>query len=128
MRNIVHPAVEAARVAVGPYGSTYLDGNNGMFRFQREGETIRVLASDSLITGWEHVSVSVEGAERCPTWEEMCFVKDLFWDDEEAVIQFHPPKSQYVNFHKYCLHLWRLPQFSYPLPPTALVGPSEVTS
>lgn len=41
--------------------------------------------------GWEHVSVSL--SNRCPTWEEMCMVKDIFWGEDECVIQFHPPKS-----------------------------------
>lgn len=55
--------------------------------------------------GWEHVSVSY--SNRCPTWEEMCRVKDIFWYDNECVVQFHPPKSEYVNNHPCCLHLWR---------------------
>ena len=69
----------------------------------------------SIAAGWnekgkngcvlEHVSVSLR--RRCPTWDEMCMVKDIFWADEECVVQFHPPKSKYVNFHPYCLHLWR---------------------
>ena len=32
--------------------------------------------------GWEHVSVSL--ARRCPTWEEMCMVKDIFWERRSA--------------------------------------------
>ncbi|WP_456813633.1 MULTISPECIES: DUF7694 domain-containing protein [unclassified Bradyrhizobium] len=44
---------------------------------------------------WEHVAVSTP--RRCPNWEEMCFVKDLFWNEEECVMQLHPPHSQYVN-------------------------------
>lgn len=55
--------------------------------------------------GWEHVSIELF-ARRLPTWEEMCFVKDLFWDDEEEVVQIHPKKSQYVNMTE-ALHLWR---------------------
>ena len=55
--------------------------------------------------GWEHVSMEVR-ARRLPTWEEMCFVKDIFWDEEELVIQMHPKKSQYVNLTD-ALHLWR---------------------
>lgn len=55
--------------------------------------------------GWEHVSIEL-CARRLPTWEEMCFVKDLFWDDEETVIQMHPKKSQYVDIAE-ALHLWR---------------------
>ena len=35
------------------------------------------------------------------------FIKMLFWDPEDEVIQFFPPQSEYINFHKNCLHLWR---------------------
>jgi hypothetical protein len=37
----------------------------------------------------------------------MCHVKELFFDADECVMQLHPPKSEYVNCHQYCLHLWR---------------------
>jgi hypothetical protein len=69
---------------------------------------------------WEHVSVSLP--TRCPTWEEMAYVKSLFWSPEDTVIQFHPPESQYVNNHPYCLHLWRNTKTEIPTPPTGLVG------
>lgn len=75
-------------------------------------------AGDTLADGWEHVSVSTE--RRIPNWTEMCFVKNLFWDEEDCVVQFHPPASRYVNRHPYCLHLWR--HASFPLPPMYLVG------
>ena len=55
--------------------------------------------------GMEHVSVSFR--DRIPTWEEMCVVKDVFWTEEEACIQVHPRKSEYVNIHENCLHIWR---------------------
>lgn len=63
---------------------------------------------------WEHVSVSLE--KRTPTWDEMARVKALFWSDDECVIQFHPPRSQYKNDHKHCLHLWK-PPYATPTPP-----------
>lgn len=56
--------------------------------------------------GWEHVSVSPYGG-KMPTWDDMCEIKDIFWDDEEEVIQIHPKKSEYVNIMENCLHLWR---------------------
>ena len=65
--------------------------------------------------GWEHVSVSL--ARRCPTWEEMCMVKGIFWGEEECVVQFHPPRSEYVNRHPYCLHLWKKIGEDYETPP-----------
>lgn len=55
--------------------------------------------------GMEHVSVELY-ARRLPTWEEMCEVKDIFWNDEEEVVQIHPKKSEYVNLTE-ALHLWR---------------------
>jgi len=52
----------------------------------------------------------------------MSFVKDLFWDEDECVVQFHPPRSEYVNNHASCLHLWRNKHQQFPLPPSILVG------
>lgn len=69
--------------------------------------------------GWEHVSVSLYN--RLPTWDEMCLVKSLFWDEEETVIQFHPKKSQYVNQHPFCLHLWKKIGVDAELPNIAMV-------
>jgi len=77
--------------------------NYGAFTFHRGNACLRVIASAA--GGWEHVSVSLR--TRCPTWEEMCYVKGIFFGEEETVMQLHPPKSQYVNHHPYCLHLWR---------------------
>lgn len=71
---------------------------------------------------WDHVSVTVD-AERCPTWEEMCEVKDLFFWPAECVVQYHPPKSEYRNYHPYCLHLWRPQKKEIPRPPAIFVGP-----
>lgn len=69
--------------------------------------------------GWEHVSVSLKN--RCPTWEEMCVVKDIFWEESECVVEFHPPKSEYVSIHPYCLHLWKKIGAEYELPPKEFV-------
>ncbi len=76
---------------------------------------------------WEHVSVSVKSygfneLNRCPSWEEMCFIKDLFWDKEDTVIQFHPPESEYVSQHHYVLHLWRKMGENAETPPSEAVG------
>ncbi len=80
---------------------------NGLFKVFIDGRSFNVIASNG--GGWEHVSVSPRSKTRksCPTWEEMCHIKDMFFEPEERVVQFHPPKSEYVNCHPYCLHLWR---------------------
>ena len=69
--------------------------------------------------GWEHVSVSLKN--RCPTWDEMCMVKEIFWKDDEVVVQFHPKKSEYVNIHPYCLHMWRNIGSEFETPPKLFV-------
>lgn len=71
---------------------------------------------------WEHVSVHAvdNGHERTPTWLEMCWVKDKFWE-EECVVQFHPPHSQYINTHPHTLHLWRPLLAVIPMPPRQAV-------
>ena len=57
--------------------------------------------------GWEHVSVAPYDRNITPSWDDMCRLKDIFFEDEEVVLQFHPRKSHYVNIVNNCLHLWR---------------------
>lgn len=97
----------------------------GAFYFKRGTRELIIIASSGDDTmPWEHVSARVEEYRggRCPTWDEMCFVKDLFWDPEEAVVQFHPPQSQYVNNHPHVLHLWKPIGLQLLLPPSIAVG------
>lgn len=110
---------EKARRTKGQLGSNSSYGNNGFFQFKIGSVGVAVIASDG--EGWEHVSVSLS-EERDPTWEEMCKVKDVFWDEGDCVIQYHPPKESYINHHPHCLHLWRVINKVMPIPPTILVG------
>lgn len=100
-------------------GSDDSCGNNGFFILKYEGYQVNCQASDG--AGWEHVSVSIN-KRRCPAWHIMCFVKDIFWDEEDTVIQFHSAKSEYVNNHPFVLHLWRRIGSIVELPPSILVG------
>lgn len=136
---------EQYRVRKGAYGSDASYGNNGAFFVpNRAGRTralstreatavpLKVIASDGRLVpdespelaGWEHVSVSLPN--RCPTWEEMAFVKSVFWDASDCVVQFHPPESEYVNNHSFCLHLWRRINGPFPMPPSILVGDRSI--
>jgi len=81
------------------------------------GSTLRIIASWG--GDWDHVSVSL--ADRCPTWDEMAFVKEVFFRPDEAVMQLHPPRSVYKNLHPFCLHLWRPQHEPIPLPPPRFV-------
>ena len=70
--------------------------------------------------GWEHVSVSTP--DRCPTWEEMEWVKREFWDESDTVMQIHVPAAEHINCHPYCLHLWRPSSGDIPRPPAYMVA------
>lgn len=111
---------EQFRITTGPMASTAHIGNNGMFEFDGPcGLRLRAIVSDGM--GWDHVSVSCERLRRLPNWLEMCFVKDLFWHEEECVVQFHPPRSEYVD-NAPVLHLWKLQGCTLTLPPSIMVG------
>jgi hypothetical protein len=116
-------APNAYRVKRGAMGSDDTYGNDGAFQIPscHRDEVLQVIASDGL--GWEHVSVSLgPTSKKCPSWDEMCQVRNLFWDDDVAVIQFHPPREMYVNRHQGCLHMWRRPGKIVELPPMFMVG------
>lgn len=84
--------------------------------------------------GWEHCSVSItDRYKRCPSWEQMCFIKDSFWNEDECCIEYHPAKKDYVNNHNYCLHIWKPIDQEIPTPPSLMIGlkkdysPEEMT-
>src|SRR5262252_10648576 len=117
---------EAARVLNGPMGTRPDEGQYGAFYLPspEPGWMLATIASDGgddatpEAIGWEHVSVNaIRGKQsRVPTWKEMAFIKDQFWDAEDVVVQFHPPKSEYVNNHPTVLHLWRWTGGAFPRP------------
>jgi len=126
MKRFTPLTLQANRIRVGKYASDESYGLAGAFRLIAPGGALVLAlssgsASEANDTGWEHVSASCE--KRCPTWEEMCWVKDLFWDEHEMCVQYHPPKSEYVNFHEHVLHIWKSVDMSIPMPPSLLVGP-----
>jgi hypothetical protein len=107
-------------------------GNNGFFIIPHpniDDYTLSCMISDGGLLNddqWEHVSITInckdKPVKRCPTWAEMCFIKDLFWNDDETVMQLHPPKADHVNNHPYCLHLWKPVNKTIPVPPAIMVG------
>jgi hypothetical protein len=135
----VPETLESGRVRSGPWATTPDWGLTGVFIVQApsgaklhigahsgEGKMVAVdhPSGDrkviSASTGWEHVSVQT--GHRTPTWNEMCFVKDLFWEKEECVVEYHPPLAQYVKFNAHCLHLWRPKHATIPMPSVSLVA------
>lgn len=123
MKRAPNALIEIYRIKTGMMGTTVAACNNGAFRIPYRQVMLQVIASDGDF--WDHVSVSLP--DRCPTWEEMCHVKDLFFKTDEWVVQYHPAKSAYVNNHPFCLHLWRPQHVTIPLPPSWMVGDAKFT-
>jgi hypothetical protein len=99
-------------------------GMNGGFIIQGPtGAALHITVSDGTQDGDGYERISVWCRHRDPTWREMCFVKDLFFDDEETVIQLHAAKSKWSNDHPHVLHLWRHPDHDVPLPPPPELAP-----
>ncbi len=111
------------------WGKTEANSLMGFFVVPLNGAELRVISSgnkgDDPENKWEHVSVSL--SDRCPTWDEMCHVKNLFWEPCETVLQFHPTALKYVNFHPFCLHLWKKRGVNHELPPEWMIGPTLLT-
>lgn len=71
--------------------------------------------------GWEHLSIAPIRIGKTPSWELMCKFKEMFFKDEEACVQYHPKKSEYINIHPNCLHIWRPLYEKLPTPPNIYV-------
>lgn len=86
----------------------------------------QVIASNG--GAWEHLSVCVIEARHhrpmvplTPSWDDMNYLKNLFWEPEDCVMQLHPAESNYVNMHPNVLHLWRPTEQEIPMPPKEFV-------
>lgn len=117
---------EMYRTQVPGYESRYSE-QFGVFIVPCKGVVLRCLvcAGDAAkenqgdAYAWDHVSVSLH--HRCPTWDEMTFIKKMFFEKTETVFQFHPPDADHINRHPFTLHLWRPLLLSIPLPPKEMV-------
>jgi hypothetical protein len=124
---------EPARMTTGPMATESNEGRYGAFLIEspEPGWQLVLICDDGTndevaeSLGWEHVSVrALRGKQsRIPSWKEMAFVKDLCWDDDDVVVQYHPRKSDYVNLHPHVLHLWCSRLLPFPVPSPQLVGP-----
>ena len=94
------------------------DGMGGKYYDKYTGKRLNFIFSYQM--GWEHLSVSMPS--RTPTWDQMCIMKDIFWNKNEACVEYHPREEDYVNNHKHCLHIWRPTHEPLPTPPSVLVG------
>jgi len=98
----------------------------GMFTFlspyAKARTVLRVVASSDF--GWDHVSVSTD-KRRCPTWEEMSYIRGKFFAPEEVCMELHVAAKDHISIHDWTLHLWRPQHDKIPLPPHWMVGPNK---
>lgn len=120
--------LETHRVLEGPLASDRSSGNNGAFDILYNDALLGVIAACG--RGWDHVNVHTlvpfrgnyaEYMRRTPTWDEMDYVRKLFFRGDEWVIQYHPPASKYINKHSHTLHMWRPQDEAVPTPPAWMV-------
>lgn len=98
--------------------SVGIDGGKGAVHFPKwTGSVIWSFGG-----GWDHVSVAPYKRHIVPSWEDMCMLKDMFFREDEVVIQIHPAKSEYVNMVPNCLHLWKCQNQAQPVPNSLMVG------
>ena len=93
------------------------DGFTGRYYDKDTNKMLKYVFSWGM--NWEHLSVSMP--RKCPSWEQMCRMKDIFWDEDEVCVEYHPRRKDYVNMHSYCLHIWKPIGVEIPTPPKILV-------
>lgn len=83
---------------------------------------LRVVASiGKELDGHQWLHISVSHRRRVPTYDEICYVKRHWAGDDRKCVMVFPAKSEHVNIHPYCLHLWccvdgdPLPDFTHGL-------------
>jgi hypothetical protein len=53
--------------------------------------------------------VSVARKDRYPHWDEILEIKEHFFGDIDCMMML-PKKSDYVNIHPNCFHIWQCPK------------------
>jgi hypothetical protein len=72
----------------------------GVFKF---GRCTVIVSIDA---GLWHLSISTPNAS--PSYNEIKEARYKFIPDEVVMAQIFPPKSQFVNLHPYCHHLFQI--------------------
>lgn len=54
---------------------------------------------------WMHLSISRE--RLVPNWEQLVDCKNIFLGKDVIAVQVFPREADYVNIHRFVLHLWQ---------------------
>lgn len=105
MRNIENIKLQRRPINIGFFElMTGMEGAFFEFPLEKQGCT---LCAGMKANDWEHVALDLDNIQRCPTYEEMCTLKEFFFRKDELTLQIHPKQSEYVNECPFRLHLWR---------------------
>lgn len=81
-------------------------GDDGGMYKSRDG--LAVIISCSIErdgNSWVHLSVSRK--KSIPTWVDLINVKEIFLGKDTLAIQILPSRSEYINVHEFCLHIYQ---------------------
>lgn len=67
------------------------------------GECSVIVSNDA---GRWHLSIA--HSSRYPTMDEIRDARYMFIDDNLHMAMIYPPRSEYVNIHNNCFHLWEI--------------------
>lgn len=95
----------------------YNNRNNAIMVMKLGNTELRIIAARG--GGWDHVSVST--VDRCPTWEEMEYVKRKLFMPDEVAWQYHMNEGDHISVHPWTLHIWRKHGFKMRMPPKSMV-------
>jgi hypothetical protein len=65
-----------------------------------------IVSGDTEQDGKRWIHFSVASPDRLPSWDTLVEMKELFLGQDRKAIQVIPPKSEHVNIHPNCLHLF----------------------
>jgi len=68
------------------------------------GKHNRISVIASIDGGAMHVSIA--HSQRYPTWDEILAVRSWAFPEETEVVMVLARRSEYVNVHNNCFHLW----------------------
>ena len=74
--------------------------SEGIYRF---GDCMVIVGIDA---GSWHLSISCK--DRYPTFDEIRDARYKFLPENITVAMLYPPKSEYINIHENCFHLWEM--------------------
>lgn len=72
---------------------------------------LAIIASTDNTPKWgDLLHVSISRLDKYPSWDEIVQVKLQFFGDRKDAMMLIPKRTDYVNVHENCFHLWECPE------------------